>query len=61
MQPLSQALQEFAEVRPQHDALRALLGFGNDDITLQMLARVGYGMVGADAAPRRELGQLMRT
>ncbi len=61
MHPLSQALQEFAEVRPQHDALRALLGFGTDDTTVQMLARVGYGMVDADAAPRRELEPLMRT
>ena len=60
MHPLSQALQEFAEVRPHYDALRVLLGFGNDGATVQMLARVGYGMVAADASPRRELGQFMR-
>jgi hypothetical protein len=60
MHPLSQALQEFAEVRPQFDALHALLGFGGNTGTLQMLARVGYGIDKTSPSPRRELGQLIR-
>jgi hypothetical protein len=60
MHPLSQALQEFAEVGPQRDALHALLGFGSGGTTVQMLARVGYGAAPAGPSPRRELAQLMR-
>ena len=60
MHPLSQALQEFAEVRPQYDALRSLLGFGNPGATVQMLARVGFGRDARGPAPRRELAQLLR-
>ena len=60
MHPLSQAVQEFPEVRPQYDALRALLGFGDSATTVQMLARVGYGTAEAGPSPRRELGQLVR-
>jgi hypothetical protein len=60
MHPLSQALQEFAEVRPQFDALHALLGFGGNTGTVQMLARVGYGIDKTSPSPRRELGQLIR-
>jgi hypothetical protein len=60
MHPLSQALQEFAEVRPQFDALHALLGFGGNTGTVQMLARVGYGIDKNSPSPRRELGQLIR-
>ena len=61
MHPLSQALQEFAEVRPQYDALRTLLGFGDSGATVQMLARVGFGREAAGPAPRRELSQLLRS
>jgi hypothetical protein len=60
MHPLSQALQEFPEVRPQYDALRALLGVGDSATTVQMLARVGYGATAFGPSPRRELGQLVR-
>jgi hypothetical protein len=61
MHPLSQAVQEFTEVRPQFDALRRLLGFDGSSHTVQMLARVGYGIDKASPSPRRELGQLIKT
>ena len=61
MHPLSQALQEFAEVRPQFDAIHRLLGFDPNQTTLQMLARVGYGTTAAPATPRRDLAQLVQT
>jgi hypothetical protein len=60
MHPLSQALQEFAEVRPQYDVLHRLLGFDPAQNTIQMLARVGYGATAAPATPRRDLAQLVR-
>ena len=60
MHPLSQALQEFAEVRPQYDALLRLLGFDAAQTTIQMLARVGYGATAAPPTPRRDLAQLVR-
>jgi hypothetical protein len=60
MHPLSQALQEFVEVKPQYDALHRLLGFDPAMHTVQMLARVGYGATAARPSPRRELGQLIR-
>ncbi|WP_271009513.1 Acg family FMN-binding oxidoreductase [Paucibacter sp. B51] len=59
MHPLSQALQEYAEVRPQLRALRQLLACSEDSPeTVQMLARVGYGLEAASPAPRRELRQM---
>ncbi len=61
MHPLSQALQELAEVRPQYDALRALLGVGDSGATVHMLARVGFGANAEGPAPRRELAQLLRS
>ena len=45
MHPLSQALQEFDEVRPQFEAMHRLLGLDPAQQTLQMLARVGHGLV----------------
>jgi hypothetical protein len=60
MHPLSQAVQEFVEVKPQFDALRTLLGFGGTTTTVQMLARVGFGVVDAGPSPRREVAQLIR-
>jgi hypothetical protein len=60
MHPLSQALQEFVEVKPQYDALHRLLGFDPATNTMQMLARVGYGAAAAGPSPRRELDQLIR-
>lgn len=55
MHPLSQAVQEFVEVRPQYTGLHALLGFDAADKTVQMLCRVGYGQVAALPTPRRDL------
>ncbi len=60
MHPLSQALQEFVEVKPQYDGLHRLLGFDPAMNTVQMLARVGYGAAAAGPSPRRELDQLIR-
>jgi len=53
-------LQEFAEVRPQYDALLRLLGFDASQTTIQMLARVGSGATAAPPTPRRDLAQLVR-
>jgi hypothetical protein len=60
MHPLSQALQEFAEVREQRMAVHRLLGLDPAQHTLQMLARVGYGVTPAGPSPRRELQGLVR-
>jgi hypothetical protein len=60
MHPLSQALQEFAEVRPQYNALRRQLGIADASVTVQMLARVGYGAEPVGPSPRRELVSMIR-
>ncbi len=60
MHPLSQALQEFVEVKPQYNALHRLLGFDPATNTVQMLARVGYGAAAAGPSSRRELDHLIR-
>ena len=60
LHPLSQALQEFVEVKPQYDALHRLLGFDPATNTVQILARVGFGATAAGPSPRRELDQLIR-
>jgi hypothetical protein len=61
MHPLSQALQEFAEVREQRLTVHRLLGLDPAQHTLQMLARVGYGVTPAGPSPRRALQGLVRT
>ncbi len=55
MHPLSQALQEFKEVQKPYVDMHKLLGFDPASTTLQMLARVGYGVKPADASPRRDI------
>lgn len=60
MHPLSQALQEFAEMRPQFDAVHRALGLDPRDQTLQMLARTGYALQPAGPSPRRGLQDLLR-
>ena len=61
MHPLSQALQEFKEVRSQYDALHGLLGFDAAQTTVQMLARIGYAKTAVGPTPRRELNSLLTT
>jgi hypothetical protein len=55
MHPLSQAVQEFVEVKASNLALHRILGLDSQKQTLQMLARVGYGSVPAEGSPRRSL------
>lgn len=63
--PMSQALQEFAEMAPHFEAAhRALLGTGAPrsatDPTLQMFCRIGYPVEAAPATPRRPVADLLR-
>ncbi len=60
MHPLSQALQEFAEVRGPYEAMHRRLGLDPARTPLQMLARVGYGEGAAAATPRRGLAALLQ-
>lgn len=55
MHPLSQALQEFKEVQKPYEEMHRLLGLDPARTTLQMLARVGYGVNPAEATPRRDI------
>ncbi len=50
MHPFSQALQEFPEMAPHHDAMREFLRVPDEE-TLQMLVRLGYGPA-VKAGPR---------
>ncbi len=61
MHPLSQALQEFDEMRESRLEAHRLLGLEPSQHTLQMLARVGYGVKPTGPSPRRELNTLLRT
>lgn len=60
MHPMSQAPQEFPEMKPHYDALHRLVT-GRDDgaATVQMLSRLGYCAPVAPA-PRRPLDSLIR-
>ena len=60
MHPLSQAVQEFAEVREQHQGLHQLLGFDANGPTIQMLCRVGYGKAPATSTPRRDIKTMVQ-
>lgn len=62
--PMSQALQEFAEMAPHHQAVHRLLldspaPRSADEPTLQMMCRVGYTAQPAPATPRRPLAQFI--
>lgn len=59
MQPLSQALQEFAAVRPMFDAVHQLLGVDPAQGPIQMLARVGQPLQAVGPSPRRGLQALL--
>lgn len=54
MQPLSQALQEYAEQQQPYAAIHALAGATQPGETVQMWARVGYAPA-VEPAPRRRL------
>jgi len=54
MQPLSQALQEYAEQQQPYAAIHALTGATQPGETVQMWARVGYAPA-VEPAPRRRL------
>ena len=61
MHPLSQALQEFPEMRGPREALHQTLGLGVAGQTLQMLSRVGFATEARGPSPRRSLDALIRT
>jgi hypothetical protein len=61
MHPLSQALQEFPEMRGPREALHQTLGLTNAGQTLQMLSRVGFATEARGPSPRRSLDALIRT
>jgi hypothetical protein len=61
MHPLSQALQEFPEVRGPYEALHRQLGVDPARGPVQMLARVGYALMPGGPSPRRGLPSLLRT
>jgi hypothetical protein len=60
MHPMSQALQEFEEMKPYYDRLHLLLlGRPSTEETVQMLCRIGYGK-DSQHAPRRDLSTIIR-
>ena len=60
MQPLSQALQEYAEQAKPYADIHALTGASRPGQTVQMWARVGYAPP-VGPAPRRRLQDFIRT
>ena len=60
MHPLSQALQEFAEMREPFMALHRSLGVDPARGPVQMFARVGFALAPAEPSPRRGLADLLR-
>jgi hypothetical protein len=60
MHPLSQALQEFSEVRTSFLALHRELGLDPARGPVQMLARVGYALAPSGPSPRRDLATVLR-
>jgi hypothetical protein len=65
MHPMSQALQEFPEMRPHYEQVHQLLlrqaaPRTAQDETLQMFCRIGYSTAGA-ATPRRALEKFVRS
>lgn len=61
MHPLSQALQEFPEMRGPFEAMHKTLGLTGSGETLQMLSRVGFATEPRGPSPRRSLDALLRT
>lgn len=60
MHPLSQALQEFPEMRGPYEAVHKLLGVEPGRGAVQMLARVGFATKPAGPTPRRDLSSMIR-
>ncbi len=66
MHPMSQALQEFVEMRPHHEKVHRLLLDRSaprhaDDATVQMLCRVGYPTESVGPTPRRGMSEIIKT
>lgn len=61
LHPLSQALQEFPEVRTSYLALHRELGVDPARGPVQMLARAGFALAHAGPSPRRDLASMVRT
>ena len=60
MHPMSQAPEEFAEMRPHYERLHSLLvGVPAEQRTVQMFCRIGY-CAETGHAPRRELESVVR-
>jgi nitroreductase len=64
MHPMSQALQEFAEMAPHYEQVHQLLlrrsaPQRSTDPTVQMLCRIGYPVEEAPATPRRPMAQFV--
>lgn len=60
MHPLSQALQEFPEMRGPYAAVHKLLGVDPGRGAVQMLARVGFATRPSGPTPRRDLASMVR-
>ena len=60
MHPLSQALQEFPEMRGPYAAVHKLLGVDPGSGAVQMFARVGFATKPTGPTPRRDLGSMVR-
>jgi hypothetical protein len=60
MHPLSQALQEFPEMRGPYAAVHKLLRVDPGSGALQMLARVGFATKPSGPTPRRDLASMVR-
>ena len=60
LHPLSQALQEFPEVRAQYVALHHELGVDPGRGPVQMMARAGFALAPAGPSPRRDLASMLR-
>jgi hypothetical protein len=61
MHPVSQALQEFPEMRGPREAVHRALGLDVATQTVQMLSRVGFATEPRGPSPRRSLESLVRT
>jgi nitroreductase len=65
MHPMSQALQEFAEMAPHYEQVHQLV-LGRpapraaEDATVQMFCRIGYPQDEVPATPRRPLRQFVQ-